>query len=183
MCAVVVFGMLMGLSGTRVEEFKEGVVERALVFAVRFLHRLEERLGEVPVVATLHRAQVSPELFVAIEHVDVPVLIAGNDVGQSHGSISAWLKELIVTDSACLVGVVLTEMHLNIGILEAGHEDVSVPVLFEVGPVTALVAVGGEVLAPGQSPELAQDFLVDADPAVHGVGVVVEGDSFHGSIR
>ena len=92
MCAVVVFGMLMGLSGTRVEEFKEGVVERALVFAVRFLHRLEERLGEVPVVATLHRAQVSPELFVAIEHVDVPVLIAGNDVGHSHGSINSEVR-------------------------------------------------------------------------------------------
>ncbi len=57
----------------------ERVVERFLVAAVRFVERFKERLGEGTVVALLHEPEVLPELLVAIEHVEAPVLVAGTD--------------------------------------------------------------------------------------------------------
>ena len=57
----------------------ERVVERFRVVAVGFFVRFVERLGEVTVVASLHEPEVAQELFVAIEHVVAPVLVAGTD--------------------------------------------------------------------------------------------------------
>ena len=41
-------------------------------------------------IATLHRSEVAPEVFIAIEHVAVPVLVAGRDDRCWHGSIGRW---------------------------------------------------------------------------------------------